>query len=106
MRTALAAIVAWPAAQLAKQQAAQFERQQLAWRKLLRLPQLVSSAIDTPVGTTPYDVVLEIGTLAGRRATIRPMGARTMSASESPALHYLHGPAVTRCSDGHNTAEL
>jgi polyhydroxyalkanoate synthase len=67
MRTALTALVGWPVAQLAKQQAALLESQQGVWRRLLRWPQLVRSASDTPVGMTPYDVVLEIGTLSLRR---------------------------------------
>ncbi len=45
----------------------------------------VQASTTSAATTARTHATMEIGTLAGRRATIRPMGARTMSASESPA---------------------
>jgi polyhydroxyalkanoate synthase len=60
-------LVEWPVAQLAKYQSARLEASQRAWRRLSSLPSVVASALDTRVGTTPHEVVLQLGTLSLRR---------------------------------------
>jgi polyhydroxyalkanoate synthase len=48
---------------LAGKQAAFVAEQQRAWLRLLQFPNVVHSALRTRVGSTPFDVVFELGTL-------------------------------------------
>jgi polyhydroxyalkanoate synthase len=57
------ALAARPFGLLAQGHAAAYEEQQRAWRRALRFPSVAQAALETRVGSTPHDVVLEIGTL-------------------------------------------
>ena len=43
--------------------AALFAEQRRSWQRILNVPRLGALALRTQVGTTPHDVVFELGTL-------------------------------------------
>jgi polyhydroxyalkanoate synthase len=67
LASAARGIASWPVAQLEQLHAGLLEEQHRAWRRLLRWPRLITAALDAPTGATPYEVVLQMGTLSLRR---------------------------------------
>lgn len=78
LRTAFERIGAWSAAHIATQQAALLSEQRRAWRRLSSGSSVVAAALETRPGATPFERVLELGSVSLRRYRgARPARQRT-----------------------------